>query len=683
MASFRGTFDYSLDAKNRLTVPAKFRAQLAEGVVLAKGLEPCVAIWQPEDYDAYMRTRPRRLPPALPGRPQAQALLLGQLLRHRARRRRPRDAPALPAGARRPHQGGRDHRRRRVASRSGTAPPGSTYNDRADIRRPRHHVHTLATLLDMTAPHVPVLAGELIELLDPQPGEVAVDCTFGAGGHARLLADRIGPGGTLIAIDRDPVAEERFAELAAEVPCATRFIRASFVDGLETARRGGRRGRHRLHGPRDVLDAGRHLGARLLLLLRRAAGHAHGPRPGARRRTRSSTPGTSAGWQAVFRDLRRGALRRPIARAIVRARARKEIDSTQRAGRRRLRAVPAPARFAGGHPAKRVFQALRIAVNDELGQLDAALPLAWELLRAERPICRDLLPLARRSSREAVPRRARPRLHLPAGPPGLRVRPRARGRAAHAPRDRPHAGRGRRQPARRARRACAPPASWRGARMSPPCRHHRRPRPHDPPPGRAARPAGCPAVPLGAARAAGPATHRRAPRAVPRPARSASGGGAAARAARRRRAPATCPTRRWLDRLIRGRVWIAIVAAACWASSSCRSRCSSSTPGSAGRRVRRARRSSARTPTLRARSRAWSRASASSRSPAGLGHGHAGARRRFATLTRRGAERRRSPRAPQAMRAPEPPAQAVATRAWRPDRRRDRTAPIRARPRPP
>lgn len=52
--AFRGTFDYTLDAKNRLTVPAKFRASLSSGCVLAKGTERCVAIWTPEDFDAYV-----------------------------------------------------------------------------------------------------------------------------------------------------------------------------------------------------------------------------------------------------------------------------------------------------------------------------------------------------------------------------------------------------------------------------------------------------------------------------------------------------------------------------------------------------------------------------------------------------------------------------------------------------
>jgi len=53
---FRGTFDYSLDAKNRLTIPARFRAALADGVVLAKGLERCVALWTPSGYEAYTQS---------------------------------------------------------------------------------------------------------------------------------------------------------------------------------------------------------------------------------------------------------------------------------------------------------------------------------------------------------------------------------------------------------------------------------------------------------------------------------------------------------------------------------------------------------------------------------------------------------------------------------------------------
>jgi MraZ protein len=63
MASFRGTFHYSLDAKNRLTVPARFRAALSEGVVMAKGTDPCVALWTPDAYDAYTDAVLRDLPP--------------------------------------------------------------------------------------------------------------------------------------------------------------------------------------------------------------------------------------------------------------------------------------------------------------------------------------------------------------------------------------------------------------------------------------------------------------------------------------------------------------------------------------------------------------------------------------------------------------------------------------------
>src|SRR5918992_1044141 len=84
----------------------------------------------------------------------------------------------------------------------------------------------------MSRVHVPVLAGELIDLTSPAPGETAIDCAFGAGGHARLVADRLGPTGTLVCIDRDPAAQRHFVELAADVPCETRFLRMDYADGL-------------------------------------------------------------------------------------------------------------------------------------------------------------------------------------------------------------------------------------------------------------------------------------------------------------------------------------------------------------------------------------------------------------------------------------------------------------------
>ena len=69
-----------------------------------------------------------------------------------------------------------------------------------------------------------------------------------------------------------------------------------------------------------------------------------------------------------------------IARAIVRTRGREAITTTQELVDTIKSAVPIPAQFAGGHPAKRTFQALRIAVNDELAQLEQALPAAWDVL---------------------------------------------------------------------------------------------------------------------------------------------------------------------------------------------------------------------------------------------------------------------------------------------------------------
>jgi 16S rRNA (cytosine1402-N4)-methyltransferase len=232
----------------------------------------------------------------------------------------------------------------------------------------------------MTIPHVPVLAGEAIELLHPQPGQTVVDCTFGAGGHARLLGERIGASGTLIAIDRDPIAATRFAELAGELRCATRFIRASFVEGLEQLRE------ERVQADVVLMDLG--MSSMQIDTWQRGFSYSYdapldmrmdpGLERSAHELVNESEP---RHLEAIFRDLGEERYARPIARAIVRARQKAPIDSTIALVDVITRAVPAPARFAGGHPAKRVFQALRIAVNDELGQLDAALPLTWGVLR--------------------------------------------------------------------------------------------------------------------------------------------------------------------------------------------------------------------------------------------------------------------------------------------------------------
>ncbi len=232
----------------------------------------------------------------------------------------------------------------------------------------------------MTHTHIPVLAGELIELLDPRAGEVAVDCTFGGGGHARLIAERIGPSGTLIAIDRDPMAEERFAELAAELTCQTRFIRADFVTALDQLHDEGQRA--------DLLYMD--LGMSSMQVDTWARGFSYAYDAPLDMRMDPEQELTAADilndWDErrlarLLRDYCEERFATQIARAVVRQRRREELTSTHQLVALIKGAVPVPAHFAGGHPARRTFQALRIAVNDELAQLDEALPLAWEVLR--------------------------------------------------------------------------------------------------------------------------------------------------------------------------------------------------------------------------------------------------------------------------------------------------------------
>ena len=334
----------------------------------------------------------------------------------------------------------------------------------------------------MPRTHVPVLAGELIEALDPQPGQVAVDCTLGAAGHARLVADRIGPAGTLIAIDRDPLAEEAFAELAAEVPCQTRFLRADFEHGLRILAEEG------VQADLAYLDLG--MSSMQVDTRERGFSYAYDAPLDMRMdpeqeltRARSSTRGSAAGSPRLreygeerYADRIAAADRPPPA---ARDAPFELVDAI-------TAAIPAPARFAGGHPAKRTFQAIRIAVNEELAQLDAALPLAWQVLKPGGRLAGDLLPLARGPPRQALHRRPPAGLHLPARPAGLRLRAHARGRARVPPLGRAHRGRGRGQPPLEVRAAAGRPQAQGGALMAahrragPPARPRARAAPRHP-----------------------------------------------------------------------------------------------------------------------------------------------------------------------------------------------------------
>jgi 16S rRNA (cytosine1402-N4)-methyltransferase len=235
----------------------------------------------------------------------------------------------------------------------------------------------MGTLILMPTEHVPVLATELLDVLDPHPGETAIDCTFGGGGHSQAVAERLGSAGTLIAIDRDPAAERRFAELEDELEPESRFIHADFADALATLGEEGVRA--------DVVYLD--LGVSSLQLDAAERGFSYSYDAPLDMRMDPEDELSAADlvneWPeeriaTVLRDYGEERHARSIAREIVR---RRPLRTTAELVDAIRAAVPPAYRFGRGHPAKRSFQALRIAVNDELDSLDRALPAAWDLLR--------------------------------------------------------------------------------------------------------------------------------------------------------------------------------------------------------------------------------------------------------------------------------------------------------------
>jgi 16S rRNA (cytosine1402-N4)-methyltransferase len=228
--------------------------------------------------------------------------------------------------------------------------------------------------------HVPVLADEVRELLAVEPGDTVVDATFGAGGHSAVLAADLQGRGKLIAIDRDPSAREYFDRFAKRTPVQTRFLRGDFSVVLQQLAENG------VQADAILLD----LGVSSMQIDRPERGFSYAVDAPLDMRMDPSADVSAAGIvnEADERDLvtifrRYGEERyaKQIARAIARRRKERPFERTGDLVETIRAAIPAPARFGDGHPAKRVFQALRIAVNDELGSLDAALPAAFEMLR--------------------------------------------------------------------------------------------------------------------------------------------------------------------------------------------------------------------------------------------------------------------------------------------------------------
>jgi 16S rRNA (cytosine1402-N4)-methyltransferase len=238
----------------------------------------------------------------------------------------------------------------------------------------------LPSVLPTESDHVPVLAEEIVSLLDPRPGETIVDATFGAGGHSSLLAARLRGDGKLIAIDRDPTVAPYFERFRRETGVKARLHHGEFSSVLQHLAENG------VKADAILLD----LGVSSMQLDRPERGFSYAvDAPLDMRMDPSATysaqdlvnDSDERDLADIFKRYGEERYARQIARAIVRRRKTEPFERTGDLVEVIKAAIPAPARFGEGHPAKRVFQALRIEVNDELGAVERALPAALEMLR--------------------------------------------------------------------------------------------------------------------------------------------------------------------------------------------------------------------------------------------------------------------------------------------------------------
>ena len=229
--------------------------------------------------------------------------------------------------------------------------------------------------------HVPVMLDEVAEAVAPRPGGRYVDCTFGRGGHTRAVLDRIGSEGRVLAMDRDPQAVAAARDLARSDPRLT-VVHARFGAVAEIVGAAGLAGRV----DAVLMD----LGVSSPQLARPERGFSFLSDGPLDMRMDPGAGVSAATWLAsasereiarVLRELGEERAARRIARAVVAERARGAPIATTG----RLAAIVAGAVRGGGsrtraHPATRAFQAVRMHVNDELGELERGLAAVPEVL---------------------------------------------------------------------------------------------------------------------------------------------------------------------------------------------------------------------------------------------------------------------------------------------------------------
>lgn len=229
--------------------------------------------------------------------------------------------------------------------------------------------------------HIPVLLNQTIDSLNIKPGGVYVDCTLGGAGHSSEIVKRLLPGGMLIGIDQDENAIKAACEKLAPYKDNIKLVRSNFRHLKRVIEEAGFQ---KVDG--ILMDIG--VSSHQIDEEDRGFSYMHdGPLDMRMDQSGAVTAESllnTADFQRlkeIIRDYGEEKWADRIAKFICQEREKYRIETTYQLVEIIKMAIPAAARREGGHPAKRTFQALRIAVNDELNVLESALYDAVSMLR--------------------------------------------------------------------------------------------------------------------------------------------------------------------------------------------------------------------------------------------------------------------------------------------------------------